>query len=145
MTKTWVLIRFDADTSCNDCCRPLEGIASFTGFEDEKDIVKFIVTDPSCKGIYKSILYGLAWTETSDDDFDDTKEMMDAMKLRAAKMTTDTIVDKILNFLEQSWRNGDINSFILVPKKERLFKMFRNLKGDLWRNCCDEFIKKTPK
>lgn len=58
---TCILINFDADTSCNDCCRPITGIASFVGFNNDQEIVEFIVNDPECKGMYKTILWGMAW------------------------------------------------------------------------------------
>lgn len=140
MTDTWILISFDADTSCNDCCRPLKGIASFIGFKNEKDIVTFIVNEPTCKSVYNSILSGLAWDETSDMELDNHEEMLKEMKKRVTVMSKGEIIDKFLNYLEQSWKNGSINSFILVPKKEKLFKMFRTLGHQMYQDFCDEFV-----
>jgi hypothetical protein len=142
---TWILLRFDADVSCNDCCRPLEGIASFTGFDDERDILKFIVMNPKrkkkCTEIYNALIYGLAWYDTRDMDFSDDDDMIMEMDERLSKMDKYEIVDRLENFLNQCWRENEINSFLLVPKKEKLFKMFRTLKGDMYRDLCYEFHK----
>lgn len=59
--------------------------------------------------------------------FEDDEEMMKVMKLRVSRWSKDEIVCKVSVFLDQSWRSGDINSFMLIPKKEQLFQMFRTL------------------